>query len=211
MIRTLVAKGPFTLLLSSVFLFVQADSTLPPLPTEEDFLGELPVVLSVTRLAQPLAETPASVTIIDREMIEASGARNIAELFRLVPGMQVGSWNGHAFSVTYHGLSDQFSRRMQVLVDGRSVYSPDIGGVRWSYLPLALDDIARIEVIRGPNAATYGANSFLGVISISTRQTAEVSGSRITLNRGEDDIADVTLRHAGAVGEVDYRFTLGYQ
>ncbi|MEZ5542378.1 MAG: TonB-dependent receptor plug domain-containing protein [Pseudomonadota bacterium] len=92
---------------------------------EADFFSEIPVVLSGTRLHQSLHDAPAAITVIDREMIEASGAREVYELLRLVPGFQVGSPSGHTHSVTSHGLSDQFSRRMQVLVDGaRSTIPP---------------------------------------------------------------------------------------
>ena len=131
---------------------VSAD-TAGRLLSEEDFLGEVPVVLSATRLEQPEWEVPSAVTVIDREMIRASGVRDVADLFRLVPGMQVGYQYGHRPVVTYHGLSDQGSRRMQVLIDGRSIYSPFFGGVFWVDQPLAIEDIERIEVIRSPNSA----------------------------------------------------------
>jgi iron complex outermembrane receptor protein len=153
---------------------VKADKTLSGLPTEDVYFTDIPVVLSVTRLAQPKSDAPAAITVIDRSTIEASGIREIPELMRLVPGFQVGHDYGDVLApeqtpVTYLGYSDQFSRKMQVLVDGRSVYDPMYGGVRWSELGLLLDDIDRIEVIRGPNAASYGSNAFLGVINIITR------------------------------------------
>jgi len=183
----------------------------PPLLSEQEFLAELPVVLTATRLAQPQSEAPAAVTIIDRQMIEASGARNLSEVFRLVPGFQVGFENGHRHVVGYHGLADEFSRRLQVLIDGRSVYLPSFGGVSWSDLPVALDDIERIEVIRGPNAVTYGANSFLGVINITTRHSAADRGGFVRATAGSNDIRDGLLRMAGGEGDVSYRLTTGYQ
>ncbi len=122
--------------------------------SEADFLAELPVVLSASRLTQPLSEAPGAVTVIDRELIAASGAREIADLFRLVPGFQVSYAGGANPVVTYHGLSGQFSRRMQVLVDGRSLYSPSfVGGVDWNHIGIAIEDIERIEVVRGTNTA----------------------------------------------------------
>ncbi len=187
-----------------------ADNTLPP-PSEGLFLKELPTVLSVTRLVQPVTDTPAAVTALDRELIAASGVREISALFRLVPGMQVGEFSGNQHSVTIHGMTDQFSRRMQVLVDGRSVYSPITGGVEWRDLPLVLEDIERIEVIRGPNAATHGANAFLGVISITTRHAAEAAGTELKLTTGTRDVEDGLLRHAGRVGPLDYRLTVARQ
>ena len=97
--------------------------------SEKDFLSEMPVVLSASRLNQPIDEAPSAMTVIDREMIRASGYRNIADIFRLVPGFYVSYFNGHQPVVSYHGMSDQYSRRMQVLIDGRSVYMPPSGGV----------------------------------------------------------------------------------
>ncbi len=179
--------------------------------SEEDYLGEMPVVLSATRLAQPLSETPVAMTIIDRQMIEASGARAIADLFRLVPGMVVGYESGNRPVVSMHGMTGVYSRRMQVLIDGRSVYIPTHGGVPWSDLGLALEDIERIEVIRGPNAATYGANSFLGIISIITRAARDTPGTLVKLNAGTQAIRDGVVRVSDTMGDLDYRVTLGYQ
>lgn len=181
--------------------------------SEIDFLDEVPIVLSASRLRQNVADAPAAVTVIDRQMIRDSGAWSIPDLFRLVPGMYVGeSGDRGAFIpnsvVSYHGLSDAFTRRMQVLVDGRSIYSPLFGGAVWSTLPLALEDIERIEVIRGPNSATYGANSFLGVINIISRHPSEAKGGMVSLtqsNRGSDR----TFRWGGQAGALDYRFTVG--
>lgn len=178
--------------------------------SEEDFLADIPVVLTATRLAQPINEAPAAMTIIDRQMIEASGAREIADLFKLVPGFQVSHENGHTPIVTYNGLSDQFSRRMQVLVDGRSVYAPVFGGVDWAQLPLAMDDIERIEVTRGPNAASYGANAFLAIINIITRHASETTGFFTRYTTGSDNIKDGVLRYGNTTGDLDYRLTLGY-
>ncbi len=183
----------------------------PSLLSEQEFLAELPVVLTASRLAQPQNEAPAAVTIIDRQMIDASGARNLSEVFRLVPGFQVGFENGHRQVVGYHGLADEFSRRLQVLIDGRSVYLPSFGGVSWSDLPLALDDIERIEVIRGPNAVTYGANSFLAIINITTRHSAADRGGFVRATAGSNGIRDGVLRMAAGDGDVSYRLTTGYQ
>lgn len=187
-----------------------AADTVAPL-SEEAFFDELPIVLTVTRLAQPKSETPAAVTVIDRDMIRASGARQIADLFWLVPGFQVGYDHAPRPTVTYHGLSDEFARRMQVLVDGRSVYNAVFGGVFWIDLPLALDDIERIEVIRGPNAAAYGSNSFLGVINITTRHASRDPGTYTKLAAGEHDIRDGALRHGWASAHGHARVTLAYQ
>ncbi len=184
------------------------------LPREDAFLEEMPVVLSVARLSQPQDEAPAAVTVIDRQMIRDSGAWDLAEVFRLVPGMYVAYHATRDYitdsTVSYHGMTDAYARRMQVLVDGRSIYSPLFGGVAWSDLPLALDDIERIEVIRGPNSAMYGANSFLGIINIITRHPAEAQGSLVSLSAGRSR-NELVARHGGRSGDLTYRLTLGYR
>jgi iron complex outermembrane receptor protein len=178
---------------------------------EDDYLGEMPTVLTVSRLAQPIDESPAAVTVIDEETIRASGIVDLADIFRLVPGMYVGHNAGYFHtvnpSVSYHGLTDSYSRRMQVLVDGRSVYAPLYGGVQWSDIPLAIEDIARIEVTRGPNSASYGANSFFGVINIITQHSSETLGNTAVLTTGGDR-KGITLRHGGKVNDLSYRITV---
>lgn len=179
--------------------------------SETDYLEDIPVVLSPTRLAQPVTEAPAAITVIDRAMIEASGARQIADLFRLVPGFTVAYFNGYTPSVAYHGFADEYSRRMQVLIDGRSVYLPSIGGVAWNDLPLTIDDIERIEVIRGSDSASYGSNSFLGVISITTRQPSEDKGTHLHVANGQHHVHDGTLRFGAGSRALSYRLTAGYR
>ncbi|ROR32138.1 TonB-dependent receptor plug domain-containing protein [Inmirania thermothiophila] len=172
--------------------------------------AELPVVLSATRLRQPALEAPVSVTVIDRELMEASGATELPELFRLAPGFLVGHLNGHHATVGYHGLLDPYARRMQVLVDGRSVYTPAFGGVRWSNLPLVMEDIARIEIIRAPNAAAYGPNAFQGIVNIVT-ETALETRNGAAVAAGEPGRRRAVLRLAGARGERAFRASLAYR
>jgi iron complex outermembrane receptor protein len=192
-------------------LFTSA-ADVPSELSEEAYLGEMPTVLTVSRMAQPVDESPSAVTVIDEETIRASGVVDLTDIFRLVPGMYVGHNAGYFHTVnptvSYHGLTDAYSRRMQVLVDGRSVYSPIYGGVQWSDIPLAIEDIARIEVTRGPNSASHGANSFLGVINIVTKHSSETLGNMATLTAGGDR-KGVTLRHGGKEGDLQYRITAG--
>lgn len=180
----------------------------------EDFFADSPLILTVSRMAKPLLESPASVSVIDRQMIEASGMRDLADLFRLVPGFLVGFHGGHSSAVTYHGLGQEFGNKIQVLIDGRSVFIPSFGGVPWSNLPLLVDDIQRIEVIRGPNAVTYGANAFLATINIITRHAAEDIGTQYSVTASDNaspDIEDTYLRIGHHHGDVDWRLSLGSQ
>lgn len=179
---------------------------------ESDFFGESPVVLTVSRMHKPLSESPASVSVIDRQMIRNSGARDIAELFRMVPGFIVGYISGHQPVVTYHGLGHQWHRQMQVLIDGRSVFIPSFGGIPWSNLPLLMEDIERIEITRGPNAVTYGSNAFLATINIITRHAAEDLGGEISYTHDlESDwtAQDLYLRVGNHYRDFDWRLSAG--
>ena len=179
--------------------------------SEADFFGDLPVVLSTSRLSQPVSDAPAAVTVIDRDMIRASGLRDIPDLLRLVPGFSVAYTRDNTWAAGYHGLGDAYSRRFQVLVDGRSIYSPHYGAVYWTDLPLSIDDVERIEVVRGPNASTYGANAFAAVINIITKTAAQVPGEFVSLQAGEQDMRGLTIRHGGGDGALRYRFTASTQ
>lgn len=179
--------------------------------SEADFLDPLPVVLSASRLSQSVNEAPAAVTVIDQDMIRASGFRDIPDLFRLVPGFAVAYTRNNTWGVGYHGQADAFSRRMQVLIDGRSVYTPGFGEVPWASLPLSIEDIERIEVVRGPNAAVYGSNAFLGIINIITKDPAQVPGSHLSVQAGEQGMGGVLFRHGNARDDWRYRLTLSDQ
>ena len=152
--------------------------------SELDYFQEFPMVLTASRLKQPLSESPSPMTVIDSEMIKASGFRSVPELMRLVPGMYVGFADANRPVVSFHGSSDELARRMQILIDGRSVYLPPNGGVSWADLPLFTEDIERIEVVRGPSSASHGANSFYGVINIITKDALAQSGESVSVTRG---------------------------
>ncbi len=200
-------------ILLSLFLALNVGDCFAELEnfSEQSLIQEMPVVLSASRLRQPLSEAPNAVTVIDRAMIKASGFRNIADLFNLVPGMYVDYVNGHTPFVSYHGATDEFTRRMQVLVDGRSIYLPPFNTVIWKDLPLHIDDIERIEVVRGPAATSYGSNSIFGVINITTRDASALNGASISATKGNagggNGAADAVV-HFGKSGEqLDYRLT----
>ncbi|MHB1188502.1 TonB-dependent receptor plug domain-containing protein [Thiobacillus sp.] len=179
--------------------------------TEADFLDEMPVVLSVSRLSQPLNEAPAAVTVIDRDMIRTSGFRDIPDLLRLVPGFSVAYTRDNTWAIGYHGMADAFSRRFQVLVDGRSIYGSAYGAVNWGELALSIDDIERIEVVRGPNAATFGANAFLAVINIISKDPSQTPGAFVSVQVGEQGMSGLTARYGGGNDDLRYRLTLSAQ
>lgn len=175
---------------------------------ESGYLGDLPVVLSVTRLAQSLADTPGAVTVIDRDMIRRSGARQVSELLRFVPGFVVSGWNGANPIVNYHTRLDEYGSRLQVFVDGRSVYSSlYLGDTHRGMAEVVMEDIERIEVLRGSNSAAYGANAFLGVINIITRNSTDTRGTLVSVTRGDHGISDQTLRHGWGSEDASFRIT----
>jgi iron complex outermembrane receptor protein len=176
--------------------------------SEADFLADLPTVLTSSRLSQPQMDAPNSITVIDRKLIEASGYHTLSDLFRLVPGLYVGQEKGWFHNVS-HGLADSYSRRMQVMVDGRSIYLPSFGGVRWDTLPLSIDDIERIEVVRGPNAASFGANAMTGIIHIITRHPEDVAGRRLRFAAGDHHHGEAWFSWAGSAEGGSHRVTLG--
>ena len=188
----------------------QSHAPLDGALTEKDFLADMPIVLSVSRLPQRLDETPGAVTLLDRDMIRLSGARDVADLLRLVPGFQTTtSFERTAPVASYHGGFDGYSNRMQVLVDGRSVYSPYfIGSIGPGLQAVALVDIERIEVLRGSNSAAYGARAMLGVVNIVTRDPLDSLGLQAGLTRGENGIADAQARIGWGSPEASHRLSL---
>ncbi|NMG76614.1 TonB-dependent receptor plug domain-containing protein [Aromatoleum diolicum] len=175
---------------------------------EDPFFDQLPIVLSVSRLAQPLQDAPGSVTVIDAETIRSSGARDLADLLRLVPGFLVAhSFNG-APNAVYHGMTDENPRGLQILIDGRSQYSPlFFGGVAWNLIDVSLDEIERIEVIRGSNSAAYGSNAFLGVVNVITHAAADSQGVRVRVGEGNDGVADRYARVGMQIGDAAVRLS----
>lgn len=158
---------------------------------EGDFLAEIPFVLTASRISQSPLDAPAPVTLIDRDTILNSGFTEIHDIFRLVPGFLVADWPKGSPVVVNQGLGEAKSRRLLVLLDGRALYDPYKGGVDWQELPLRLEDIERIEVVRGPNPASYGANAFQGVINIITRVPLGENEQGLLLRAGRRDIGEL--------------------
>ena len=193
------------LLLGSAALASQAQGLVAV--TEKDFLDEMPVVLSVSRLPQRLDDTPGAVTVLDRNMIRLSGARDVADLLLLVPGFQASaSFEADAPQASYHGGFSVYAGRIQVLIDGRSAYSPFLfGSVAPGLQTVAIADIERIEVLRGSNSASYGARAFLGVINIVMRDPADTRGLRASVTAGENGVRDVQASVGWGRDSTSYR------
>ena len=188
--------------------FMASTAALAEEFSEKDFFLDLSQVVTATRLPQKPEEAPVSMTIIDRDMIERSSAIEVIDLFRLVPGMRVAYANGNLYSVVYHGYASAFPNRMQVLIDGRSVFTPLFSIVDWNNLGLAIDDIERIEVVRGSNSAAYGANAVLGTINIITRKPFQVEGSTIKATTGSIGMKKYLYRYASVSEKYNQRVSV---
>jgi iron complex outermembrane receptor protein len=144
------------------------------------------MVTSVSKKEQSLAETAAAAFVIQAEEIRRSGASNIPEALRLAPGVQVAAIGNNKWAISIRGQADRFSNKLLVLVDGRSVYSPFFSGVIWEALDIPLENVARIEVIRGPGASIWGANAVNGVINIITQSAFDSLGGKAAVAVGSE-------------------------
>ncbi len=158
-------------------------------------------VISASRSPESVWEAPAAVYVVSASDIERSGATTIAEALRLVPGVQVARSNTSGWAVSVRGFNSALANKLLVLIDGREIYDPLFSGTYWDVQDTALEDIERIEVIRGPGATLWGANAVNGVINIITRRAADTQGVLISAVAGDAERASVTARYGGAAGE----------
>jgi iron complex outermembrane receptor protein len=157
-------------------------------------------VTAVARRPEPVAQASAAVSVISREDIRRSGAASLPEALRLLPGLAVAQAGTRDWAVSSRGFNEQTSNKMLVLVDGRVVYSPIFAGVFWDVQQVPLEAIDRIELIRGPGAALWGANAVNGVINVVTRPATESRGGVASLLGGTNDQAQADVRYGGGLG-----------
>ena len=156
-------------------------------------------VTTVSRKPQTLANTAAAVFVISQEDIRRSGATTIPDLLRMAPGVQVARIDANKWAVSIRGSNGRFANKLQVLKDGRSIYTPLFSGVYWETLDTPLEDIERLEVIRGPGAAMWGANAVIIIVQIGYTLFAAI-GTWRSGNRHPGDVAENGLLHRSAVG-----------
>ena len=176
--------------------------------TEEDVFAEIDSVTGVTHLKQSLSQVPAAVTIIDRRTIEASTALNLVDLFRLVPGFQVYFLHGNKPGVSYHVPGGDYSRRLEVKIDGRSVYEPLLSSVEWNTIGVDIDDIEYIEVVRGSNTAADGSNAFIASFNIVTRSPLADAGTKFSVQHGNQGIKSRAISLSSQFSQFATRTTL---
>ncbi|NTV48262.1 MAG: TonB-dependent receptor [Geobacteraceae bacterium] len=185
-------------LLSPSFASAAPDSDLTDLPLES--LMEL-MVTSVSKKSQPITNAAAAVFVISQEDIRRSGVTTIADALRMAPGVQVAKIDSNKWAITSRGFNGRFANKLLVLMDGRSLYTPYFMGVYWEIQDTVLDDIDRIEVIRGPGAALWGANAVNGVINIITKSAENTKGTLLTAGGGSYEKAFASARVGTTLGE----------
>ena len=171
-------------------------------------LMEVPV-FSASRKSQNLSDVSSAVFVINQEDIRHSGATTIPDLLRMVPGVQVASIDGNSWAISIRGFNGTFANKLLVMIDGRSVYTPFYGGVFWDVQDTLLEDIERIEVIRGPGSTMWGANATNGVINIITKRAQNTDGALVTGLVGSHEKGTVGLRYGSVIGDgTHYRLYL---
>lgn len=187
--------------LSTILVAQAPDSSLADLSTLD--LEELArvKVTSAARRPETLGKTSAAITLISHEDIRRSGAANLPEALRLLPGLAVFQAGTRDWAVSARGFHQQSSNKMLVLIDGRVIYSPIFAGVFWEMQRVLLEDVDRIELIRGPGAALWGANAVNGVINVVTHRAGETAGGFAAATAGTNDQAQVDLRYGGSMGQ----------
>lgn len=163
-------------------------------------------VSSVSKKEQKISQAAAAIFVITKEDISRSGALNIPDLLRMVPGLNVAQINANTWAISSRGFNGEFSDELLVLLDGRSVYIPTTSGVFWDVLDIPLEDLERIEVIRGPGGATWGANAVNGVINIITKKASATLGGMVVAGGGNQTQEFGTVQYGAKIGQnTDYR------
>ena len=168
-------------------------------------------ITSVSRKPQPLSQAAAAVYVITQEDIRRSGLTSIPEILRMAPGLQVSQITSSKWAITPRGFNGLAARYLLVFVDGINVYSPTFGGVNWDAVDTLLDDIERIEIVRGPGATMWGADAVNGVINITTKHANDTKGGKLTVGGGNYEQGFGSVRYGGSLGkDAAYRAYVKY-
>ena len=207
-IAILLARVGITLAVSLGLAIRCSAQTSPPRDLTQFTLEDLMnvQVISVSKKEQRLAKTGAAIFVITQEDIRRSGATSVPDLLRMVPGVDVARVDHSTWAVSIRGFNDVYANKVLVLIDGRSVYHPVFSGVIWYAQEMPLENIERIEVIRGPGGTVWGANAMNGVINIITKSAKDTPGGLIRAGVGSDAQADGLVQYGGKIGQTgNYR------
>ncbi|HKV93387.1 MAG TPA: TonB-dependent receptor [Candidatus Angelobacter sp.] len=203
-----ISRGIFVLLLGASCLAQSGSGDLSQMNLEQ--LSKIQVT-SVSKKEQKLGDTASAVYVITQEDIRNSGATSLPDVLRMVPGLDVAQINGNRWAVSARGFAEQYADKMLVLIDGRSVFDPIFTGVFWNEQDLMLEDIERIEVIRGPGATLWGSNAVNGVINVITKSSRDTQGVLLTAGAGDRQRMSGTARYGGKLGgSTSYRIYSKY-
>lgn len=158
-------------------------------------------VTSVSKKAQALSDAPSAIFVISNEDIKRSGVTSVPEALRMAPGVEVARVGSSRWAITARGFNGGFANKLLVLIDGRTVYSPTFSGVYWDAQDVMLEDVDRIEVIRGPGATLWGANAVNGVINIITKNTEKTQGGLLTAGGGNLEAGFGSFRYGKKLSE----------
>lgn len=194
----------FLAVLLAVTTSAQAPQNIPDVTaiTLEDLMNLQ--VTSVSKRAQKLADAAAAIFVITQDDIRRSGASSIPEALRMAPGLEVARIDENKWAIGSRGFNGRFDNKLLVLIDGRSVYTPLFSGVYWNVQDVMLEDVDRIEVIRGPGATLWGANAVDGVINIITKSAKLTHGATVTAEVGTEERTAESARYGGKVGDKVY-------
>jgi iron complex outermembrane receptor protein len=162
-------------------------------------------VTTAGRRAEPVGSTAAAISVITGDDIRRAGVTTIADAVQLADGVHVARFNNATWAISSRGFNSNTANKLLVMVDGRTVYSPLFAGVFWNVLDYVLEDIDRIEVIRGPGAALWGANAVNGIINIITRHSRDTQGTLASVSAGNEDRFLTEVRHGGTAGGATWR------
>jgi len=170
---------------------------------------EIPVVVTTAKTELPITKSPSTVTVITAEEIQRSGATNIPDLLRMVPGLDIATVTTADTSVSIRGKTRIVSNQTLVLIDGRTVYLDFYGITLWPALPVTLDEIKQIEIVRGPGSVLWGANAYSGIINIITKSPEELKGAHLSLTGGNFCTSVNQFIHADVKDKIGYKISLG--
>lgn len=200
--RTMCSPKPFLTTLA-LFLALPCFSESADYYDETDLLADIPMVSSGSRMRQTPARAPSSVTIIDSDIIRALAPNSLVDVFRLAPSFISFHVNGSLMALSGHDLTDDDPRRVEVRVNGRSVYLPSYPTVAWDSLGITPNDIERIEMVRGSNVPAYGSNAIMGAVNIITKSPLQESGTHVYTTTADRHTRNVNVRS-------NFKFDKGY-
>ncbi|RBO83526.1 TonB-dependent receptor plug domain-containing protein [Marinomonas aquiplantarum] len=205
-VSSVAAWAEDDLLFSDADFLASSDQANTDFSGYDGFLEDIPVVVTPSKIPQPRVDVSSTLSVLDGEFIRRVNVQYVEDLLQFVPGFSVAPYHASSQIVaSYHGTQLDQYRRIQVLINGRSVYSVGLARVEWATLPISIEDVARVEVNRGPNAASYGINSFFAVVNIITRSPLETLGNSVTSYVGSQGDYRLYGQHSGLNKDWSYR------